>query len=80
MSVAQQGLQHSYWTGPGLDIQEESRVRGNVFLNNSCWFAFSFSTGCMAQPQNNASAPGELLADGRHQPGTLPAKDRKLYT
>lgn len=48
MSVAQQGLQHSYWTGPGLDIQEDSGVRGNVFLNNSCWFAFSFSSsqGC----------------------------------
>lgn len=38
--------------------------------------------GCMAQPQhqNNASAPGELIAAGRLQPGPLPAKDRKLYT
>lgn len=38
--------------------------------------------GCMAQPQhqNNASAPGELIAAGRLQPGPQPAKDRKLYT
>lgn len=53
---------------------------GLSFPSAACRTALHW--GCMAQPQhqNNASAPGELIAAGRLQPGPQPAKDRKLYT